>query len=416
MKLPKKRWLIIVPVVLIIAALIIYSIFYEEPVKVQVDKVMQKSITQSVSAPGKIQPVEEVDISAYVSAEITNLFVSEGEEVKKGQVLAELDSTRYKATFDQVRATLLSAKSQVRMAEAKTLQSKRNLERIEQLYKKNLVGKQELEDSQTLHEINLATLAATKDDIKKANAALRSAKDDVVKTTLSAPIAGKISRLPKEVGEIVMGSQLTRDVIMTVADLSAMEVVAEVDENDVVDIKEGNKTEVEIDAFPDNKFEGQVTDIAISPKIKNIGSQEETTNFEVTILLTGDVSFLRPGMNATASILVESREDVLTLPIQCVTMRDVEYERKKASGEEISQFRKPGKDALKEVVYSLEDSTVKMIEVKTGISSDTEIEITEGLQVDEKVICGPYKILHKELMDGQKVEVGQEEKEGEKEQ
>lgn len=414
MKLPKKRWLISIPLVLVVGSLIVYSIFHEESVKVQIDKVMQKSITQSVSAPGKIQPVEEVDISAYVSAEITRLFVTEGEEVKKDQLLAELDSTRYKATLDQVRATLLSAKSQVRMAEAKVYQSERNLKRIDQLYKKNLVGKQELEDTQTLHEINQAGLAASKDDIKKANAALRSARDDVVKTTLSSPIDGKISRLSKEVGEIVMGSQLTKDVIMTVADLSAMEVVAEVDENDVVDIEVGDKTEIEIDAFPDNKFEGQVTEIAISPKIKNLGSQEETTNFEVTVLLTGDVSFLRPGMNATANIIVESRENVLTLPIQCVTMRDVETERKKASGEEISQFRKPGKDALKEVVYQFEDSTVKMVEVTTGISSDTEIELTDGLQLDQEVVCGPYKVLHKDLTDGQTVEVGTEEKEDEK--
>ena len=408
MKLPKKRWILLGVVVVLVVAMVAYSAIQEELSTVQTDTTIRKDLVQKVSASGKIKPVDEVDISAYVSAEVTKLYVTIGQKVKKGQLLVELDSTRYRANRDQARAALYGAKAQKRLTEAQLLQSERILKRTKELFKKDLVGEQELETAETGYKMNLATLESANDAIGQAEAVLRLARDDLSKTTLTAPIDGKISRLEKEVGEIVMGSQLTRDIIMTVADLSKMEVVVEVDENDVVDIALDDMAEVEVDAIPKTKFAGKVTDIAISPMIQGFGSQEETTNFEVSILIEDDVSRLRPGMSATADIIVDTRQQVLTLPIQCVTMRNLDMLKKKEAGEEVSQFRNPGEDALKEVVFKFDGSAVHLAEVKTGISSDTEIELTEGVDEGEKVVCGPYKILNKELTDGQQVEVGLE--------
>jgi HlyD family secretion protein len=406
--------LVILGYMLYLIGMGVYHMIYGTPISVQVDSVLKKELVQKVSAPGKVQPVEEVSISAYVSAEITKLFVAEGDEVKKGDILVELDSTRYRATLDQAKASLYSAKAQKRLAKARHQQTERLLVRTKELYEKELVGKQELEDAETALQINLASLEAASDGIGQAQAMLRLASDDVSKATLSAPITGKISRLEKEVGEIVMGSQLTRDIIMTVANLAEMEVVVEVDENDVVDISLKDEAEIEVDALPDDIFKGHVTKISISPKISRLGSQEETTNFEVTVLLDTEVGKLRPGMNATANIVVEKQADALSLPIQCVTMRDVEMLRAVEAEEDVSTLRGRGKDALKEVVFLYEGETVTFVEVKTGISSDTEIEMVEGVEEGQQVVCGPYKILHKELTNNQWVEVATAEESAEK--
>ena len=414
-KLPKKRWLIIGAIVVGIIGYITYSALHEEPVKVQTDKVIRKELIQKVSAPGKIQPVEEVEISAFVSAEIMKLHVKEGDDVEKGQRLVDLDSTRYRAALDQVRAGLYSAKAQHRLAKARTLQTERLLARTRKLFDKELVGQQELEDVETAHKVNIATFEAAADEISRAKATLRLARDEVAKTSLSSPITGKISRLDKEVGEIVMGSNFTRDVIMKVANLSEMELIVEVDENDVVDIELNDEVEVDVDALPHETFNGKVTEISISPILSAMGSQEEATNFEVTVLLTGDMSKLRPGMNATANIIVDRKEDVLTLPIQCITMRDIELAEKIASGEVVSNLRAKSKDALKEVVFVFNAPKVLMTKVKTGISSDVEIELVEGIEEGTEVVCGPYKILHKQLTDGQTVEVSTPEEGDEKE-
>jgi HlyD family secretion protein len=405
MKLPKKRWLFLIVVIITVIGFVVYSSMHEELSTVQTDKVLKQKIVQQVSASGKVHPVEKVDISAYVSAEVTKLYVEEGQQVEKGQMLVELDSTRYRANRDQARAARLSAQAQQRVTEAQLLQSERILARTKELRKKDLVGEQELETAETAYKINKASLEAAKDGVRQAQAALRLAKDDLAKTTLNAPINGTISRLEKEVGEVVLGSQLTRDIIMTVADLSTMEVVVEVDENDVVDISLGDSAEIEVDAIPKEKFIGKVSKIGTSALIKGLGTVEASTNFEVTILVEDDVARLRPGMSATADIIVEEHEDTLSLPIQCVTMRDLEREKKKAEGGEVSLFRKAAADALKEVVFVYADGEVHVTEVKSGISSDTELEIVEGIEEGTVVVCGPYKTLHKELAEGQRVEV-----------
>ncbi|MCB1009386.1 MAG: efflux RND transporter periplasmic adaptor subunit, partial [Acidobacteria bacterium] len=210
--------------------------------------------------------------------------------------------------------------------------------------------------------------------------------------------AGTVIAMNKEVGEIAMGSQLTRDVIMTVADMSAMELVVDVDEADVPDVKLHQAAEVEVDAFPNEKFKGVVTAISKSPKVEGVGTQTEATEFEVTVTLTDDIEKLLPGMSATAKITTDTREQVLAVPIQCLTMRDPNADPKKSVEQTLV------KD-LKDVVFKVKDGRARMAQVTTGISSDFEMEIEGTLGEGEQVVCGPYQVLNKELRDGDLLEI-----------
>ena len=205
----------------------------------------------------------------------------------------------------------------------------------------------------------------------------------------------------KEAGEMVVGSGFTRDVIMTVADLSMMEVEVEVDESDVPDVKIGQPAKVIVDAFPKAKFEGAVTAIANSAMIAAVGTQEETTSFNVTIRLSGDIARLRPGMSGTAEIVTATKTDVLAVPIQCLTMRDPEADPNKP----VSMLRA---DLLKEVVFTATDGRAAMVQVTIGISSDFDMAIEGELEPGTQLICGPFKVLNKELKVGDLLDVKDE--------
>lgn len=404
----KKAVFITIGVVLLIGAvvLIVLSVLAEDAIPISTMTVERKTVVQSVSASGKVQPIHKVDISAYVSAEIVELPVSEGQSVKKGELLCALDSTRYQASRDQLAAAKTAAGSQVRLARANMEQARRDVARAIKLHQEDLISDAELETAQTKTEVMEATLKSSRDRLRESVAGLRLAGDDLSKTMLSSPIDGVIIALNKEVGEIVMGSQLTRDIIMTVADLSAMELVVEVDENDVPDLKVGQAAGVEVDAFPKEEFHGSVTAIANSAKVKGRGTQEETTSFDVTITLTGDVSRLRPGMSATTKITTQTRQDVLALPIQCLTMRDPNAD----PGKSITLNRT---DNLRDVVFRMLDGEAKMLLVTTGISSEFDIQVEGEIHEGDEIVCGPYKTLNRKLKDGDPIEIGDQASDGE---
>ena len=369
------------------------SVTAEKKATVYARPVERKSIVQVESASGKVQPVVKVEVSAYVSAEITQLPVKEGQRVKAGELLVELDSTRYKATRDGQRANVTSAQSQLKLARANLDQARREFERIQSLHAQGLVSKAEVEIAQTKLDVQQAVVRSTGEDVQRASAQLRLAGDDVAKTVLKSPIDGVIIVLNKEVGEMVVGSGFTRDVIMKVADLSAMEVLVEVDENDVPHVKLGQRAIVIVDAFPKEKLEGTVTAIANSAKVKGAGSQEETTNFEVSIRLTAPLEDIRPGMSATAEIVTATKDDVLSVPIQCLTMRDPNADPSYS----VSMMRH---DQLKEVVFTVVDSRAVLVPVQTGISSDFDMEVMGELEPGTQVVCGPFNVLNKDIKPG----------------
>ena len=407
MKKAKKIifWLVVALLVFGVGGVVIKGAMAEKKVVVYTRPVERKTIVQAVSASGKIQPVVQVEMSAYVSAEITQLPVKDGQRVKKGDLLVELDSTRYRATRDGYVASVTAAQSQLKLAKVNLEQAKRDYERMENLHKQGLVSKSDLETALTKLEVQETMVRSAQDEIRRAGAQLRLAGDDVSKTVLNSPIDGVIIALNKEVGEMVVGSGFTRDVIMTVADLSTMEIEVEVDENDVPDVKIGQVATVTIDAFPKQKFEGKVTAIANSAKVTALGTQEETTSFNVKIRLSGDLGSLRPGMSGTAEIVTATKKDVLAVPIQCLTMRDPDADPKKP----VSMLRA---DLLKEVVFTSNAGRAAMLQVTTGISSDFDMEVEGALEPGTELICGPFKVLNKELKVGDLLEVEDEAKVG----
>lgn len=394
-------WTIVALIVFGVGGVIVKSALAEKKVAVYTRAVERKTITQAVTASGKVQPVVKVEISAYVSAEIIRLSVQEGQAVKQGDLLVELDSMRYRATRDGYGAAVTAAQSQGKLAQINWEQAKRDFERVQSLHQQGLASKADVEAAKTKLEAQSSVVRAAQDDVQRASAQLRLAGDDVSKTVLRSPIDGVVIALNKEAGEMVVGSGFTRDVIMTVADLSTMEVRVEVDENDVPHVKVGQKANITVDAFPKEKFEGEVTSIANSAKVKGAGTQEEITNFEVAIRLVKPARPLRPGMSATAEIVTEVKKDVLAVPIQCLTMRDPEAAPKTP----VSLMRS---DKLKEVVFSVVDGRASLVVVKTGISSDFDYEVEGPIEPGLPLVCGPFKALNKELESGLLLDVKEE--------
>ncbi|MCL2823322.1 MAG: efflux RND transporter periplasmic adaptor subunit [Polyangiaceae bacterium] len=384
-----------------IGGLVATSIMAEKKVAVYTRPVERKGIVQAVSASGKVQPVVKVEISAYVSAEITQLPVQEGQAVKAGDLLVELDSTRYRATRDGISASVTAAQSQLKIARVNLEQARRENERVQSLHSQGLISRAEVELSQTKLDAQRSVVRASEDDVHRAAAQLRLAGDDIAKTVLKSPIDGVIIALTKEAGEMVVGSGFTRDIIMTVADLSVMEVLVEVDENDVPHVKLGQRAVVTVDAFPKDRLEGTVTAIANSAKTKGLGTQEETTNFAVSVRLQAPRADVRPGMSATAEIVTASKDDVLSVPIQCLTMRDPDADPKQSVG----MMRA---DKLREVVFLVENNRAVLLPVETGISSDFDMEVTGALESGMQLICGPFNVLNKDLHPGDLLHVKDE--------
>jgi len=400
-----KKKIIISAIVLIFIAVIVVLNFTrgEKAVEVQAEKVQKRDITQTVTGNGKIYPVTEVKISARVQGKIMALTVDEGDSVKAGQVLIRLEQKQYQAALDRATSSLLGAQANLKLA-------KSELSRARQLFEQNLASKADLEIAQAKYEQALSQM-------QQAEATVKEAKDALERTVIASPIDGVVIQKNKEVGEIALGSQFQEDVILVVADLSEMEARIEVNENDIVNVTEGDTAFVEIDAYPDTSFTGIVTEIANSGKTKGLGTMEEVTNFEVKIRLLDRLPGFRPGMSTTADIATETHRDVLAVPIQSVTVRERPtlkqkegVEERKTSAESESRAGKKRRDEMIEVVFVVEDGVATMRPVKLGISDDNYYEIRSGVSEGEMVVTGPFKILNRTLKDGEKVKIKEEKK------
>jgi HlyD family secretion protein len=397
----KMKIIIGLVAVAIIAAMVVVNLRKSrgEVIDITMTEVKRGDISRTVSGSGKIQPVTDVKIAARISAEIKKILVKEGEAVKQGQLLAELDRERYLAYVEQVQSQMSSAKAAVKKAEA-------DYARVKNLFDKNLSSQSDLDAA----EANKQSAASNLDQTR---ASLKQADDDLEKLRLLSPIDGIVTKLYKEAGEIAVGSQFSADIIMNVANLNDMEVLSEIDENEVVLVHIGDNTSIEVDAIPDTTFKGRVTEIAHMATTRGSGTQEQVTNFEVKIGVTSNVEKLRPGMSATVDILTETRPNVVYIPIQSVTARDLKADSLKANeskknkksvpaGNE-SSSEKESKKVMTEVVFVVDGGTVKMVPVTTGISDDNNIEILSGLTEGQKVVTGSYKALSKLLKNGSQV-------------
>ncbi len=384
--------------VLLIALLLLVVLgSKKEPiVSVQVEKAMRRTITQAVTATGKISPEVQVVITPEVSGEITALPIKEGTKVRSGELLMKIKPDIYVAQRDRSAADLSSAKASME-------RSKSEYARANELFAKGLISKSELEAANTSFEV-------TKAQYDQAEAALKQSEESLRKTTIYSPMDGIISSLLVQLGERVLGtSQFQGTTVMTVADLSKMEGRVDVGENDIVLIGIGDTARIEVDAFPDKKLTGIVYQIGNSAKTKGLGTQEEVTNFEVRIRVLNKDVVLRPGMSMTATIETETRRNVISVPIQCVTTRSSSKDKPKMQeGDDMAANDskiKQTKDRVKEVVFIVDNNVAKTLEVHRGISNDLYTEIVSGLEENKQVISGSYKAINRELEDGAKVKI-----------
>jgi len=439
-----KNKIIIVSITILIVVAVVVSLSIgkngNEALEVETQAVKRNKVVQTVTATGKIQPKTQVKISADVAGKIKRLDVKEGNWVEKGQFLVELDRERYEAMVESAEASLRSVEANALLAKENKLKAEKDYNRTNELFEKNLESQAVLDQIYAQAEIEKARYKSALEQVEQAKAALKQANDDLSKTTIYAPMSGTISELNKEVGEIALGSQFQEDVIMVISNLSGMEALVDVDENDVVTISIGDTASIEVDALPDIILTGVVTEIANSAKITAAGSADQRTEFEVKVSIdaqsdaskkaalsianqnsevkyTDVTADLRPGMTATSEIITETRENALSIPIQCVAVRTVDQLKKKtppptadtaiAEEKPAPEFI-PDKDGFVEIVWIVDGDVAIARQVKTGIQSETHIEIVEGISEGERIVVGNFRAIAQDLQNGSKVKVKQE--------
>jgi HlyD family secretion protein len=387
------------------------------PVVVQTEKVTKRTITQVVTATGKINPVNQVVITPEVTGEIVSLPVKEGDSVSKGQLLIKIKPDTYIAQRERAKANLDSARANLKMKKVELTYIRAEYDRAQDLLKNGVANQQQMEKAQSDLSSTQAQIEALNAAVSQAEAALKEADESLFKTTISSPMDGTVSQLNVELGERVLGSGFSQGTnLMTVADLNQMEAVIEVDENDVVLVSVGDKSKIHIDAFKDKIFTGTVTQIGNSAKSVGEGTQEVVVNFEIKIALDKGNEPVRPGMSCNADIETETRANVLSVPIMSVTARSPEEQKKEETGESggdtqvLAIQKAKARTKPQEVVFTIKDQKAVMKPVKTGISDDTYIEVNTGLSEGEEVVSGSYKAISKELEDGSKVQVKNEDK------
>ena len=388
----KKRKIILLAIGLVAALLIIGGLTSrrEKSVLVTVEKVTRHDLTSIISASGEVKPKKSINISAHVPGRIIKIGVLEGQMVKAGDFLLRLDSAQYEANAERDRALIQSDRSQLIQSEARMKREQSNYERQKQLFDSQLISQEQLETAKVQYDIARAEVQAFGHQIQQAEASLKSSLDSLSKTVYNSPIDGIITSLRVEEGEVAVVGTMNNPgtVLMTIADLSEMEVEVEVDETDVVGVKLGQSANVKVDALPDQTLKGTVTEIGSSAIAKLTTSQQESRDFQVTITLSDPPGSLKPGLSASADIITAEKNDVMAVPISALVLRE-----KPEAG---AANKEKGEE---EGVYLMESSRARFQPVTKGIMGGLLIEISSGLREGQEVIVGPYNSL-RELKDG----------------
>ncbi len=373
------------------------------------EAVDKRNLVATVTASGNVRARRKVDISSDISARVTQLLVDEGEDVEEGQVLLRLDPTRYQAAVNRSQANLSQSQASVTQARANLLRSERDAERMASLSARDslLVSRQDVENAETNLQVQQSLMESSEFGVYQAQAALEEAQDQLSKTIIRAPMAGRITRLNVEQGETVIVGTMNNpgSLVLTVSDLSVMEVVLEVDETDVPEIALGDSANVELDAFPDLEFPGVVSEIgnsAIRPPSQAAGTgQTPTIDFEVVVTLSDPEVELRPDLSATAEVITETRNDQLSIPIIALTLRDEEQDE--GSGESSDNGVSDATPDPIEGVFVVRDGQVTFTPVTVGIAGQEYFEVISGLSLGDTVVSGPYQVV-RTLEDGDAVQ------------
>jgi HlyD family secretion protein len=398
----------------------------EKPIPVTTEKAVRKTILQIVSATGKIQPETEVKISPEVAGEIIELPVEDGMKVNKDDLLVKIKPDSYKALLEQQEAAISSAQATNLQQKATMLKTSQDLKRAEDMYAKKTISIQEYNAAQAAADVAKNTYESSLHEIERAEAGSSQARDQLSKTTVYSPIDGTVTVLNSKLGErIVATGQFAGTEVMRVADLNHMEARVDVNENDVVNVKVGDKANVKIDAYSDRKFRGTVYQIANTGTTTGAGTQEEVTNFQVKVRIEDHDVPLKPGLSCTADIETNMVKNAVAVPMQAVTIRtgetnlspeEIEKRKLKATardkGDNNADYvnerqekaaQKEEREKLSKVVFLKKGSKAQLVKVTTGISDDTYIEIKSGVQPGDEVISGSYSAISRKLKDGAKV-------------
>src|SRR6184192_2326828 len=375
--------------------------------EVRFEKANRRDLIAAVTASGKIQPKKKVDISADITGRITRIAVREGDLVTKGQFLLQIDPTIYEANLQQAEATLASSQAAAVQAKANRDQADRALGRTKELHTQNpnLVSQEQLEQAQTAFEIAEANLTAAQHQVDQARAAVRSSSDNLRKTTLLAPMAGRVTLLSVEEGEVAVPGTFSKDVglLLTVSDLSVIQVKVNVDETDVVRLHLGDSVEVTIDAFPDTTFRGRVTKVSNSAILTAAasapGTNTQAVDYQVEITLTNPPGDVRPDLSATARVVTDTRKQALSIPIIALTVRENKPVSTENRPVDTTAARKKKET---EGVFTVKEGVATFRTVKVGIAGDEYFEVTDGLKEGESIVAGPYQAI-RDLKDGARV-------------
>ncbi len=433
-------------IILLVIARLVGWIGGDENLKVAIDQVTTETITETVSASGKVQPEIEVKIAADVSGEVVELFVKEGDVVQKGAILAKINPEIYVSALDRVsasvsssKANLESARSRYKQSESQFIKTELTFNRNKKLFNEGVISASEFESIKSAYEVSRADVEAASQAIsaavygvQSAEASLKESREKLNKTTVFAPVDGTISKLSVERGERVVGTEMMAGTeVLRLANLNEMEVSVDVSESDIIRVNSGDTAVVDIDAYLNRTFLGVVTSIANSANSSVTGmSTDQVTNFAVKIRILRDsyadlipadkpnYSPFRPGMSATVEIQTRKAFGVMAVPIQSVTTRDTvlrasskeikrkeDADDKKVEENKVSNSAAAGKTSAQECVFVHKDGVVSLRTVKTGIQDNTFIQILEGLEIGEEVVTGPYNAISRLLKDGDKVEV-----------
>lgn len=402
----KRRTKIILAVIVILAiAGIAYASIkgnQEEGTPVTFGKVERLDLTSKVSANGRIDAQRKVDLSANVMGQIVNLAVKEGDVVKKGDFLLQIDQKQLAASAEGAEASMRALLSEREASRANLTEAQANYERAQSNFRQQIIPQAELDRARTNLASARAAVSASEQRIDQSRANLRAARDTLSKTTMIAPMAGIVTALPVEEGEVAVIGTMNNPgtILLTIADMSVVEAVMEVDETDIPSVTVGQKATVTIDAYPNKTFNGIVTEVGSSPITRGgVSSTAEAINFEVKIQIENPPAGVRPGFSASADIITGTRVKVPAIPIQALVVRE-------------KPNTKPPVD--EEGVYVHKDGKVTFTPVTTGLTGDTNIELVKGPAANTQIVTGPFRAL-RDIKDGAKVrEQKEEKKDGEK--
>ncbi|AWH83958.1 efflux RND transporter periplasmic adaptor subunit [Flavobacterium album] len=397
----------------------------DEGKEVETAVVKQITLTETVSATGKVQPEVEVKISSEVSGEIIELPIKEGQAIKKGDLLVRINPDLYESGVSRSSASLSTAKAGLSQTEAQLKEAKANYDRNKRLFDKGVISKSEWDKVVSAYEVAQASKQSAYYNVQSAGATVTEARDNLNRTTIYAPVDGTISKLDAELGERVVGTQqMTGTEIMRVANLNNMEVEVDVNENDIVKIEIGDEANIEVDAYLKKKFKGVVTSISNSASSELTADQ--VTNFKVKVRILkesyedmtkgkpSNYSPFRPGMTATVDIITERKENILAVPISSVVVKSDTTAVKKDVVKELEEKEKEQKTGVVEkkyeCVYVKVGDKAVLRPITTGIQDDTNIEILSGLKKGDEVITGPYATVTKDLNPNDKVKTKPKEK------